>query len=159
VKPKEPLFIGVDAETYLTAANAENEAAVGGSAFGTRKPRYREAQAAVADAQWKLLSSDLRQGCRRGSDGEDHTPILHARPSVIAFARAMEARLAANDHKGGWDHEPASYFLERIEEELKELKRALKHKLLPAAVLHEAADVANFLMMLAESAAKAVKKP
>lgn len=85
--------------------------------------------------------------------------VIDVRPAVRAFAVDMEARLRANDHKGGWDTEEQEDLYKRILEESKELKTAIadavrggnrdEHK---AAVIKEAADVANFAMMIADNA-------
>ncbi len=76
------------------------------------------------------------------------------RPVVGAFAHAMEARLAANDHKGGWQGEDVFWLLGRIRSERMELVDAvgmlIAGKTTPEAVLREAADVANFAMMVAD---------
>lgn len=80
-------------------------------------------------------------------------------PYVLAFAKRMEAKLALNRHKGdrgGWINNTADELLERLKEELEELEGAL----LPHPGLakdrsqerraDEAADVANFAMMIAD---------
>jgi len=84
------------------------------------------------------------------------------RPEVLAFARAMEEKLRRNDHKGGWKDESARSLLERAEDEIDELDLAVTclrddecgHHPSEAAklenVLGEAADVANFVMMVAD---------
>lgn len=86
-------------------------------------------------------------------------------PYVRRFARVMEAKLEANRHKGdrpGWMKEGLGALLERLEEEVDELRDVLA--LLPAngfqlaspelkeEILGEAADVANFAMMVADRA-------
>jgi NTP pyrophosphatase (non-canonical NTP hydrolase) len=93
------------------------------------------------------------------------------RPAVVAFANAMEAKLRANDHKGGWDRDSPDALMARLEEEYAEL-RVVVHRhlyevramtgmrsvdeipfgfgLTEEAVLGEAADVANFAMMIAD---------
>ncbi len=76
------------------------------------------------------------------------------RPVVGTFADAMEARLAANDHKGGWGDCDVLWLLGRIREERIELCDAVNMLMsglaTPEAVLREAADVANFAMMVAD---------
>lgn len=79
--------------------------------------------------------------------------IIELRPEVLRFAQAMEARLRANDHKGGWKDCRTSYLFERLEEEAKELRGTMfgnEKDRLHAQILPEAADVANFAMMLAD---------
>ncbi len=80
-------------------------------------------------------------------------------PYVLAFAELMEAKLEANRHKGnreGWMKASPNALLERLREELVELIWALRGTTLEpgpdalAAVAHEAADVANFAMMIAD---------
>lgn len=76
------------------------------------------------------------------------------RPEVIAFAMAMEAKLQKNDHKGGWDGMTPRKLLQRLKQETRELDRLLparrKSPGTRADVLGEAADVANFAMMVAD---------
>jgi hypothetical protein len=73
---------------------------------------------------------------------------LALRPQVLAFAVAMEERLRANDRKGGWSSCTDTYLKNRTYEELREWYAAWKTG---QPTLHEAADVANFLMMMADS--------
>jgi len=82
-----------------------------------------------------------RQGCR-----------WEVRPVVKWFSEQMEAALKRNDHKGGWKGMLWDELIERIEDETKELKDECdsfpKDK---DRVIKEAADVANFAMMIAEN--------
>jgi NTP pyrophosphatase (non-canonical NTP hydrolase) len=79
------------------------------------------------------------------------TGLLALRPSVIAFAQAMERKLRANDHKGGWHHDSAHALSARLREEHEELHRVIEERTASASdVLDEAADVANFAMMIAD---------
>ena len=88
------------------------------------------------------------------------------RPEVAAMALAMESRLQANEHKGGWRDETFVFLAARVEDELRELREAIaKYSLAKfygdgasndevvarEDVLHEAADVANFAMMIADN--------
>ncbi len=92
---------------------------------------------------------------------------LKLRKEVAAFAQLMEAKLRENDHKGGWKYEVTSYLSRRLGNELKELRAAVaaRHKELmqgwppisaekraghAVTVGREAADVANFAMMIAD---------
>lgn len=78
------------------------------------------------------------------------------RPEVRAFADLMEAKLRANDHKPGWKGEDWWPLLYRLREETLELQEELapgsRTDLLAwsARVGREAADVANFAMMIAD---------
>ena len=85
---------------------------------------------------------------------------MKLRPEVQRFAELMERVLRENDHKGGWEDESEDYLIERLEGEAHELRRALCLRCQTclarnmddpdsSEVLHEAADVANFAMMIA----------
>jgi hypothetical protein len=76
------------------------------------------------------------------------------RPEVLAFALAMEAKLKANDHKGGWQSMTITELVKRLRDELSELRWAISHDegsghgLTHFDIPSEAADVANFAMMI-----------
>lgn len=73
------------------------------------------------------------------------------RPEVIAFAVAMERKLKANDHKGGWHSCGLPYLLRRIKQEVEELETLVcSTPRPPDQVCGEAADVGNFAMMIAD---------
>lgn len=88
-------------------------------------------------------------------------PAPGARQAVGWFACWMEAKLAANDHKGHWSTCGFGYLSTRLHQEAKELSRALQ-AFRPAddvsrasaarSIVQEAADVANFAMMIADNA-------
>lgn len=100
-------------------------------------------------------------------------------PKVMALAEAMIDKLEANDHKGGWHDSTPGYLEKRLKDETGELERAVngyihvRNKLQEARaaekpndmwiddleiilvkakkqVTGEAADVANFALMLAD---------
>ena len=71
------------------------------------------------------------------------------RPEVLAFADAMEAKLKENDRKRHWYRLGMQTLSMRLTQEREELRRAVKSGD-PAEVLREAADVANFAMMIAD---------
>ena len=84
--------------------------------------------------------------------------ITIPRREVVSFAVTMEEVLRANDHKKGWDDLDPDYIIERLREEVEELAAALQYdsgevpdldEAQRNAVLHEAADVANFAMFAA----------
>lgn len=86
-------------------------------------------------------------------------------PFVLSFALAMEAKLDRNRHKGdseGWRKDAPRALFDRLEEEVRELKLALRlgrarwyETAQISDIISEAADVANFAMMLADVAALA----
>lgn len=85
-------------------------------------------------------------------------------PYVLEFAKRMEAKLARNRHKGnreGWINDDPDDLLARLRQETKELEieigiaRTRMHETLNAPeqaerCANEAADIANFAMMLAD---------
>ena len=81
-------------------------------------------------------------------------PSAFLRPAVVRFAWAMEERLRANDHKGGWSDMHIEEIQWRVWEEYEELAGAIDRYCIElsdearSAVRHEAADTANFLLML-----------
>jgi len=92
------------------------------------------------------------------------------RPEVLHFAEAMEEKLAINDHKGGWDSMSMERLFFRMKDEIREMEMAVKS--LAADILYkgqtytdrdarlvrqEAADVANFCMMMAENCDRLAK--
>lgn len=74
------------------------------------------------------------------------------RESVQWFAEQMEARLKANDHKGGWERDLLSRLFDRLCEEAVELEQAIEGNATVDQIAREAADVANFAMMIADNA-------
>ena len=87
------------------------------------------------------------------------------RPQVMAFAHLMECNLRKHDaDRGphGWQDDGAEALVERLEDEATELDRAIQEAMQVAgkgsarscldvlAVAKEAADVANFAMMIAD---------
>lgn len=84
---------------------------------------------------------------------------LELRPRVAAFAQAMERKLRDNDHKRGWVDDWPTDLMCRLQEEVDELQEVVEryeNDTYPASVerkeevLAEAADVANFAMMVAD---------
>ncbi len=71
------------------------------------------------------------------------------RQAVRDFALLMEQRLQANDYKGGWGGCESAWLFKRLLEEVFELEEALNTG---TNVQHEAADVANIAMMMADIA-------
>jgi hypothetical protein len=85
----------------------------------------------------------------------DRVRVLDEYETAVAnFAKVMLAKLRANADKGHWRYEGMGYLLRRLSDESGELKRDAKaDPLSPVEVMKEAADVANFAMMIAECAA------
>lgn len=75
------------------------------------------------------------------------------RPKVLVFARIMEEKLRENDHKGGWENDGIRPLLKRLDEEAVELHGIIARRKeggLERGIGREAADVANFAMMIAD---------
>src|SRR5688572_3388734 len=70
-------------------------------------------------------------------------------PEVWAFVGLMEERLWANAHKPGWKQDSAPALFRRLQEEAAELDGAIDFGT-PGEIAKEAADVANFAMMIAD---------
>lgn len=71
------------------------------------------------------------------------------RVMVDEFSREMETRIVKNAHKGcSWKDDDVGSLLRRLRQELGELEEAIY--LGKGDVVHEAADVANFAMMIAD---------
>lgn len=93
----------------------------------------------------------------RATDGteaplEGQTEIDVIRPEVLAFAKVMEQKLRENEHKGGWRNDSTWALLARLREEVGEMYDVLSSPIDPVVVGREAADVANFAMMIADNA-------
>jgi len=92
------------------------------------------------------------------------------REEVEWFAAEMEKKLTENDHKGHWSNCTYGYLLDRLPQELAELETAVYNlhqargkfgSVDPevAALIAEAADVANFAMMIADNARRLINPP
>ncbi len=86
------------------------------------------------------MENNNRQGCR---------------PVVKWFSEQMEAALKRNDHKSGWLNDDWDELHDRILDETKELYRECgKFSKDEEKIIREAADVANFAMMIADKFGK-----
>jgi NTP pyrophosphatase (non-canonical NTP hydrolase) len=77
------------------------------------------------------------------------------RPEVVWFADAMEQELRANDHKRHWLNLGMQTLSMRLTQEREELRDAVADGS-AAETLKEAADVANFAMMIADKMRRSV---
>jgi hypothetical protein len=104
----------------------------------------------------------VKDQMRLGTEIEPERGAASASPraEVLWFAQEMEGKLRANDHKGHWDGCRFDYLSRRLAEESEELNKAIlassgQITLTRAEadrIIHEAADVANFAMMIADNA-------
>jgi len=84
--------------------------------------------------------------------------FTECRPEVQKFACLMEIKLRQNDDKGGWKDKSTNTLVLRVYDEVQELREAISDSSAAlsleeviANVEFEAADVANFVMMLADN--------
>ena len=86
---------------------------------------------------------------------------LDLRQCVVLFAFAMEKKLKLNDHKGGWLCKDfyCDDALERLRDETEELAKAIFDPYGKESILGEAADVANFAMMIADISGELNRDP
>jgi NTP pyrophosphatase (non-canonical NTP hydrolase) len=80
------------------------------------------------------------------------------RPEVVWFADAMERKLRENDHKRHWLTLGMQTLSMRLTQEREELRDAVASGS-AAETLAEAADVANFAMMIADKVRKEALPP
>lgn len=112
------------------------------------------------------LLQAIARALREANEDGRQSAIRSIREPVLWFADRMEKKLRENDHKGHWSRCTNRYLFVRLRTELRELvaaasgfRRMTKKKLstdadlLAAgeAVMREAADVANFAMMIADN--------
>ena len=87
--------------------------------------------------------------------------MARLRESVQWFAELMENKLRENDYKGGWDNENIYWLWERLRDESSELLAAIDATrdlyADPINIALEAADIANFAMMIADLARKKIE--
>lgn len=73
------------------------------------------------------------------------------RAKLLSFAVIMQEKLDDNAHKGGWANETPKQLLKRAKQELRELEAAVNNTYQSEDdIAREAADVANFCMMIAD---------
>lgn len=102
-----------------------------------------------------------------GSGAEEEREQVRGEEHVAQFAHTMMDKLAANEHKGGYEGEDPMWLLDRLEEEVTELRRCFEggpetQQPDDLARWHiekrkEAADVGNFAMMLSLDAYRSLE--
>ena len=85
----------------------------------------------------------------------DRGMSLKPRTPLRQFAYEMERQLKANDDKGGWYSCSAQFLLKEATNHLNALKRTIRSKTKKSSekdplILDDAADVANFMMMIVD---------
>lgn len=131
--------------------------------------KYPDTDGIPFETTTKVLGSMLREAFIAGasSTGQGASiDVRGVRPVVQWFAEQMEAKLKANDHKTGWLKDEPESLLKRLNHERKELANAIAWRAVDVgrsadegvkfidvsneAIIKEAADVANFAMMIAD---------
>jgi phosphoribosyl-ATP pyrophosphohydrolase len=69
------------------------------------------------------------------------------REAVVAFARAMEAKLVKNSHKRGWSDSSLGWLAAKAVEEASEVLLAIEAGD-PEATMGDSADLGNYAMMI-----------
>src|SRR4030042_5521990 len=134
-------------------------------------PQRRQAQEGRAREPGPQVRGRAR-GPRPGGDpqGGEMTKARDVpREEVSHFAMIMEARLREHDDRSGWKGKPFRYLIFRLNQELNELYSCFSHPVLtdgeaeplvgPEKIIREAADVANFAMMIADNLRAARREP
>ncbi len=92
----------------------------------------------------------VRLRALRGGAMSNVLSINDLRPEVLAFAYLMERELREHDDREGWKDCGSGWLMERLMEEFDELEVAITERFPPRSIGSEAADVANFAMMIAD---------
>lgn len=77
--------------------------------------------------------------------------LLTDSKAVDWFAGRMAVKLLNNRHKAHWSEADTGYLLDRLVQEVMELRQAIDMET-AEDVINECADVANFAMMIADNA-------
>lgn len=85
--------------------------------------------------------------------------------AVMGFVVDMKYKLRLNNHKGHWKDYALPFLLEKLDAEIKELKAEAHHWSTSSnlsdkqliAIIHECADVANFVLMIADNAKRMMR--
>ncbi len=75
---------------------------------------------------------------------------LYSNP-VLNFAFRMQEKLDINEHKGHWQNYSFEFLIKRLKEELEEVEQAISKNKSERCVIDKCADVANFMMMIADN--------
>lgn len=118
--------------------------------------RQKSITAMVLDYGMDGIAKKYVEECegKKANTGEwqSNIPDVSCRTSVNWFAKQMELKLRENDYKGGWGRCSHSWLLNRLKQEVVELEKALDIVDNQENVIKEAADVANFALMIADIA-------
>ena len=109
------------------------------------------------------LVSDAKAEAARKAREEVLDELSLPRDAVLRFSRIMETKLKEKDgQRDGWEDCDPLWLFERAEEEMKELKKEItvymnhsslspKWLVIKERIQREAADVANFCMMISDN--------
>ena len=136
--PTTPPPAPLTAEEFMRMANGD---------FGLSAEVFAALRSAAAVRE---ENTTLRARLERVEGERDYL-----RPAVRAFARLMEGKLRRNDHKTHWSEAGLGYLIGRLRDEVTELIRAVGGEG-KEPVGDEAADVANFAMMIADNSGELI---
>lgn len=107
-----------------------------------------------AESSEPQMEAPIPQGVMKAPPSvqtEGKTPRKAAvRMPVRRFSLLMELKLRKNDHKGGWSDTTLETLLELLEDEVRELRDAIRNGD-PLDIAQECADVGNYAMMIADN--------
>lgn len=103
------------------------------------------------------LEGDPDAGAELEGNHDVRTEISRRYIRVNWFAEEMKRKLEMNHHKGGWEDDKNHYLIRRLLEEVTEFVQAVMKKETADIIIGEAADVANFCMMIADNRCAPIK--
>lgn len=98
------------------------------------------------ESKLNTLFDDIADSSPKEKEGSD--PLQLYEHDIRRFVDAMKYKLRKNAHKGRWENIDHDAALALLEKEVDELREALREGNMVEIML-EAADVANFAMMIA----------
>lgn len=117
----------------------------------TKDQKQIEAQKAVIDALQETIAAQAQTNAAkyRALTALRALYDLKHREPLVWFTAEMEQTLRKNDYKGGWSKCKIDWLYKRLCDEVVELGRAVQERK-GLHIIAEAADVANFAMMVAD---------
>lgn len=149
-----------EAEEFIGALEAKNDTRARDLAELRGEHRKREIRIESQDStidDLHMENHELRSEVERlkFQVADHHAAAYHwnrLRPAVQSFVRWMEETLRENDHKPGWHADRNMELMKRLDQEAVELRSELQAEQQNARkIVKEAADVANFAMMIADN--------
>lgn len=143
----------IELETELAEANAkiaEQEKELDGLRW-SYSPAMAEAKINELNVKLSALEANIMSNWHDITT-EPPSQDYHDAQAVHDFSVEMLKKLLKNSHKAHWSTVDCDYLLDRLIQELEELKAARSGS--AKDIISECADVANFAMMIADNAKK-----